>query len=125
MTTYDTEQLFKKFQKWSETNAKEHTLSYMYFVLRMLIFAGFGLAIGYVGEKIIVKIQGPVDIDKIKCAGYVALQIVTLSTIFFIFISFGRYFDDWLWSTFAGSFFALCLFNAQVRLNDNISCLLN
>ena len=123
MTAHDVD-LFKKFQTWSETNAKEHTLSYMYFIVRMLLFSGFGLAIGHVGEKTIVNIQGPLDTSKVKCASYVALQIIILATVFFIFISFGRYFDDWLWNTFAGSFFALCLFNAQVRLNDNISCLL-
>ena len=117
--------LFQRFQTWAETNAKEHTLSYIMFMVRMLIFATFGLSMGYVAEKIIVKAQGPQDRQRIRCSAFLALQLVILSTIFYIFISFGRYFDDWLWSTFAGTFFALCLFNAQVRLNDNIQCLLN
>jgi len=117
--------LFKKFTNWAETNAKEHTLSYVVFLVRMLLFASFGLAMGYIAEKIIVKAQGSQDTEKVRCASYIALQLVVLSTIFYVFISFGRYFDDWLWSTFAGTFFALCLFNAQVRLNYNINCLLN
>jgi hypothetical protein len=114
--------LFKKFQEWSETNQAEHKISYVTFVGRMLMFSSLGLALGLVTEKLIVAVQGRQDTNQFKCGGYFALQICALASIFFLILSFGRYFDDWLWNTFAGSFFALCFFNSQTRLVGNINC---
>jgi len=118
------ETLFKKFQEWGETNAKEHTMNIGMFLAHMIMYSLFGVVLGAIGEITTRWLQGRVTSNKWKCAGFVAVQLSTVSVIIFCLIAFQRYFDDWMWSTYAGTFFSLMLFNTQQRLGDNLQCIL-
>ena len=115
---------FKKFQAWSEVNAQEHTLSAVTFLGRMLMFSIIGFALGAVGEIVTRWLQGDREDNKWKCGGFALFQVSLVALLLFGLVSWRRYFDDWLLSTFAGVFFSLMLFNSQERLSDNIKCIL-
>ena len=117
-------ELFKKFQKWGEVNAKEHSLNAITFVGRMLIYSIIGFVLGAIGEISTRWLQGDTLDKKWKCGGFALFQVALVAILLFILVSWRRYFDDWLLSTFAGVFFSLMLFNSQERLSDNIKCVL-
>ena len=115
---------FKKFQEWGEVNAQEHKLGPLSFVVRMLLFSVIGFVLGAVGEIVTRWLQGDRDDNKWKCTGFALFQVSLVVILLYVLVSWRRYFDDWLLSTFAGVFFSLMLFNTQERLNDNVKCIL-
>lgn len=115
---------FKKFQEWGEVNVKEHSLNVMQFLAMIFAFSLMGFALGAAGELVTRWLQGDTVENKWKCGGFAIFQIGLVGLILFVLVSWNRYFDDWLLSTFAGMFFALMLLNTQERLSDNIKCIL-
>jgi len=113
--------LFKKFSEWSEVNAKEHTLPMYQFIFLILTYCTLGFAIGNATERIVVKLQGPLKHTIVDSALFAIVQIVLVSTVFFIGIKFYRHWDDWLWSTFAGMMFITTYVATQVRFTQNIT----
>ena len=118
------EEVFKKFQEWGEVNAQEHKLGLVSFLVRMLFFSVIGCALGAVGEIITRWLQGDRVENKWKCSGFALFQVSLVAILLYVLVSFRRYFDDWLLSTFTGVFFSLMLFNSQERLSDNLKCIL-
>lgn len=118
------EETFKKFQEWGEVNAQEHKLGPVSFLAKMLFYSVIGFALGAVGEIVTRWLQGDRVENKWKCSGFALFQVSLVVILLYVLVSFSRYFDDWLLSTFAGVFFSLMLFNSQERLSDNLKCIL-
>ena len=107
----------------SEVNLNEHMYSYLKFLFQSLSYGLIGLLIGIIIEFSIQKLQKN-TVSKIEAFGFLMLQCAMLSTIFYVALQFGRRWDDWLWSTFAGYTFSILFISSQTSLSLNVTTLI-
>jgi hypothetical protein len=132
MSKKDTKSLYEQFKQFynsEELNQSEHKMSLLQFIGSMILVSALGFALGVLVDKSVVLLQSNifnVDLaDPILCSLFLIVHVIFSATIFWIGIKVARHWDDWLWGTFAGSFFSLFFFSCQIRLNQNINNILH